>query len=129
MSVIAPTVKILMRDLNLEEDVANKLRAVLKAPNPRKLCDLVAGLEDWRGQLFSHPRFVDVKFEAARIIMDDPVGWQIPILRQRDGAMIHYLGGVDAYDSTLCYCMGRYFISTLDSLLGTGREVTNDELF
>ena len=129
MSVIAPTVKILMRDLNLEEDVANKLRAVLKAPNPRTLCDLVAGLEDWRGQLFSHPRFVDVKFEAARRVLEDPVGWQIPVRRKRDDALVHYLGGVDSCDPTLCYCMGRYFVSTLDSLLGTGREVTNDELF
>lgn len=129
MSVIAPTVKILMRDLNLEEDIANKLRAVLKARNPRELFDSVEGLEAWRGQLFSPPRFVDVKFEAARRIMDDPVGWQIPIRRKRDDALVHYLGGVDTYDPTLCYSMGRYFISTLEYLLGTGREVTNDELF
>lgn len=129
MSVIAPTVKTLMRDLNLEEDVAFKLRAVLKARNPNELFDLVEGLLDWRNQLFNKPTFREIKFEAAARVMDDVIGWQMPIVRRRGGAIVHYLGGVDTCDPTLCYSNGRYFVSTLEDLANTGREMTNDEMF
>lgn len=129
MSVIAPTVKTLMQDLNLEEHVALKLRAVLKARNPNELFDLVDRLLYWRNQMLNKPSFRDIKFEAAARVMDSVVGWQMPIVRHRGGAIVHYLGGVDTCDPTLCYSNGRYFVSTLEDLANTGREMTNDEMF